>query len=279
MYEVLDIEQYQSHGPSAFHSLWELPRVMFEASSFVSAYPLLRTAPKGDGHAVLVLPGFTAGDESTVLLRRYLNAQGYRALPWRLGRNTGSAKLQDRLARRFMRLLVAHKGRLSLIGQSLGGVFARELARQFPDRVRQVITLGSPFGAAQHGTNVNPMVSKLFQRLSGLTVDQMRERIGEEDARAPIPTPSTAIYSKSDGVVHWSTCLEYHSDHAENVEIIGSHSGMAMHPVSVYVIADRLSQADGQWQRFSAPAALKGLLLPKPASPGQPPEHAALSGL
>ena len=279
VYEVLDIERYQSHGPSLLHSLWEFPRVLAEAGTFVSTYPLLRTAPRGDGHPVLVLPGFTAGDESTLLLRRYLSAQGYRALGWRLGRNTGSAKLQDRLARRFMRLLVAYDGKLSLVGQSLGGVFARELARQFPDRVRQVITLGSPFGAAQHGSNVNPLVSRLFQRLSGMSVDDMRDRIGDEDARAPIPTPSTAIYSKSDGVVHWSTCLEYHSDHAENVEIIGSHSGMAMHPVSAYVIADRLAQPDGQWQPFTPPAGLKGLLLPTPASPGTPPDHAGLSGL
>lgn len=267
MYDVLDVKDYQSHGPSLLHSLFEAPRMVAEAASFATSYPLLRRAPRGDGHPVLVLPGFLAGDDSTTVLRRYLNSQGYRALPWLMGTNNGSERVQRRLGRRFMRLIVAYKGGISLIGQSLGGVFARELAREFPEHVRQVITLGSPFGASGPD-NTHPVVGNLFERISGQSVDDMKERLGEQDGRAPIPVPSTAVYSKSDGVVHWSSCLEYHGPKSQNIEIIGSHCGMTMHPGAVYVMADRLAQPASEWQPFIAPARLRQWLLPKAASPG-----------
>ncbi|MCR9279201.1 MAG: alpha/beta hydrolase [Pseudomonadaceae bacterium] len=267
MYDVLDVQDYRSHGPSLLHSMFEAPRMAAELASFATAYPLLRRAPRGDGHPVLVLPGFLAGDDSTAVLRRYLNAQGYRALPWLMGRNNGSQRIQQRLGRRFMRLIVAYKGGISLIGQSLGGVFARELAREFPEHVRQVITLGSPFGASG-ADNTHPVVGNLFERVSGQSVRDMKARLGEQDSRAPIPVPSTAVYSKSDGVVHWSSCLEYHGPQSQNIEIIGSHCGMTTHPGAVYVMADRLAQPANEWQHFIAPARLRQWLLPKAASPG-----------
>jgi hypothetical protein len=82
-----------------------------------------------------------------------------------------------------------------------------------------------------------------------MSKEEMREQMTEFPASAP-PVPSTAIYSRSDGVVHWTTCLEYEGERAENVEIVGSHSGMAFNPMVVHVIADRLSQPEGGWQPF-----------------------------
>ncbi len=266
MYQPIDVSKFRSPGPNALHSITEAPRVLAELSSLIYAWPLLGTtlgrARKGDGHPVLVLPGFTAGDESTVLLRRFLSRLGYRALPWELGRNTGAVDLQDRLVQRFERLIREYDVPVSLVGQSLGGVYARELARQFPDRVRLVATLGSPF-ASTHPDNVSPLVSRLFQYLSGQSQAEMRDQMLQYVAEAP-PVPCTAIYSKSDGVVHWTSCLEYRSDQSENIEVPGSHTGMAMNALVFHALADRLAQPPGEWRPFSRDCAWRALLYPEP---------------
>jgi pimeloyl-ACP methyl ester carboxylesterase len=262
LYEQVDIDAHRGPGPSALHSVSELPRVFLEVSSLAWAWPLLGSAPRGDGHPVLVLPGFTAGDESTAVLRRYLKRLGYLPLPWRLGRNTGSFEVQEQLVHSFYRLTREHDTPISIIGQSLGGVFARELARQFTPHVRMVVTLGSPFASSGPETT-NPMVSRLFQYVSGMTRDQMRDHMLSFPTEAP-PVPCTAVYSKSDGVVHWSACLEYEGARAENIEIIGSHSGMAMNPLVYHVIADRLGKPANAWAPFRRPSGCPAMFFPTP---------------
>lgn len=264
MYETLEVPDSSGTSPSFWDSATELPRVLLEMSSLSLTWPVLASARRGDGHAVMVLPGFTAGDQSTLLLRRILSRLNYTALPWELGQNTGSVELQDRLRVRFQEVLAEFPGKVSLVGQSLGGVFARILAHEAPARIRQVITLGSPF-ASSGPDNVNSMVSRLFQNLSGMTQDEMRDQMTEFPAAAP-PVPSTAIYSRSDGVVHWSTCLEYEGKQAENVEVVGSHSGMAFNPAVLNVIGDRLSQPEGQWQPFER-TGCRSFVYPEPAQP------------
>jgi len=263
VYQELDVEAHRAPGPSTLHSLTELPRVFFEAASLAYLWPLLGQAPRGDGHAVMVLPGFTAGDESTAVLRRFLGRLGYRALPWELGQNTGSFALQERLVGRFEALTRAGGERISLVGQSLGGVYARELARRFAPRVRQVISLGSPF-ASRSPETTNSVVSRLFQYMSGMTRDDMHGYMLGFAAEAP-PVPSTAIYSRADGVVHWQSCLEYAGPQSENVEVHGSHTGMAMNPLVFHVLADRLAQADGQWRPFQRQDGCRALVYPQPA--------------
>jgi len=262
VYKQLDVEQYRAAGPSAWHSVAELPRVLFELSSLLYSWPLLNNTPRGDGHPVLVLPGFTAGDESTVMLRRFLGRLGYEALPWRLGRNTGSFDLQEQLVRAFYQLTRKVERPISIIGQSLGGVFARELARQFPDHVRFAITLGSPFSSDGPET-ANSVVARLFQYMSGMTRDEMRDQMLRFPAEPP-PVPCTAIYSKSDGVVHWSSCLEYPGTRAENIEVVASHTGMAMNPVVYHIIADRLAQGREAWKPFERNRGWRQFVYPEP---------------
>lgn len=266
MYEALEIPERSASGPSFWDSATELPRVMLEMSSLTYSWPLLASAPRGDGHTVLVLPGFTAGDQSTLILRRILKRLNYDPLPWGLGQNTGSVELQARLRDRFREVLASTEGAVSLIGQSLGGVYARILAHESPQRIRQVITLGSPFASGTPDT-VNSLVSRLFQAVSGMTRDEMRDQMTEFPAAAP-PVPSTAIYSKSDGVVHWSTCLEFEGEQAENIEVIGSHSGMAFNPLVLAVIADRLGLPQGGWRPFER-SGCRSLLYPAPEYPRQ----------
>ena len=254
MYETVDVERYRGSPPSLIHTLTELLRFQLELGLLLNTLPALSLLPRGDGHRVLVLPGFMAGDESTVLLRRYLRFMGYKPEPWGLGLNTGRPTLlTEGIMQRVAALWAKKPERFSIIGQSLGGVFGREVGRLQPDKVRQVVTLGSPF-SAKNSQSTMRLVSVLFERLSGLSVEEMREFLDDMDPEISPPVPVTAIYSREDGVAHWSACQEkQEDDHTQNIRVCGSHVGMAMNAAIYYIIADRLRQADGEWQRFDAP--------------------------
>ncbi|HXX49072.1 MAG TPA: alpha/beta fold hydrolase [Myxococcota bacterium] len=196
---------------------------------------------------MLVLPGFMADDLSTRPLRRFLRRLGYRAHPWLLGRNLGSVgATRERLHARAAALHARHERKVSLVGWSLGGIFARELAKQMPERVRQVITLGSPFADVARPT----AWSRWLERASGRDLGrEMPERV--ERLRRPPPVPSTAIYSKSDGIAHWEACRESEGPERENIEVPASHCGMGWSPIVLWAIADRLALPDGQWKPFA----------------------------
>jgi pimeloyl-ACP methyl ester carboxylesterase len=133
--------------------------------------------------------------------------------------------------------------KVSLVGWSMGGVYARLLAHLFPEKVRQVITLGSPFGASTHSTSaVPPRVEPLRQ----MSAHDMRLLIAE-----PLPgVPGSAIFSKTDAIVHWRHATQVRSDIAENIEVFAAHIGLGFSPAVLYAVADRLSQREDQWQPF-----------------------------
>ena len=267
MYEELNVGSHQTRSPPFWYLAAELPRMLGEAASLPMAWSALTAnAPKGDGHPVLVLPGFTAGDGSTLPLRRFLTRLGYNTLPWLLGDNRGAPAQLLSLMRRFYRLTQTYDEPISLVGQSLGGVYAREIAREFPDAVRFVVTLGSPFAATSHHST-SPLVARLFESMSGVTVEQMRTEMAHQDSRLPPPVPVSALYSRTDGVVSWRACMERESDLTENIEVIGSHSGMAMHPMVLHVVADRLAQRLDDWTKFDRHCGLRRFVYPNPASP------------
>lgn len=217
--------------------------------------PLLRRLPRGDGHPVLVLPGFTAADRSTTQLRWLLRGLGYKSYGWRLGTNLGpTTQIVDGLSERIDQIRAAHPDRpISIIGWSLGGIYARVLARENPQYFRQVITLGSPFRTRVGDRSA---VSQLWDSLTPLHDQEFLQAFADDD-RPPLHIPATSIYSRTDGVVNWRLCLETKSPIAENVEIIGSHSGMGFNTAIAYVIADRLSQPAGNWRHFRAPLLLR----------------------
>ena len=239
-------------APNPLDAFTEMPRLMAELSCLSLSWPsLVRQAPEGDGHPVLVVPGFTTGDESTLVLRRFLTRLGYHSLPWLQGTNTGNPKVLEGIIRRFYRLHQSFDCPISLVGHSLGGVFAREIARQFPDAVRCVITLGSPYAATSAGTT-NPLVEKLFEQMSGLTIEQMRAQVPVADESEELGIPATSIFSKQDGVVGWRTCIEPETDLSESIQVSGSHVGLAMNPATLRVIANRLAQDPSSWSKYSA---------------------------
>ncbi|MDP6376981.1 MAG: esterase [Pseudomonadales bacterium] len=258
------LEVSTEHQPPAMLNFAaELPRTLAEAASLPLTWmSLLWQAPRGDGHPVMVLPGFTAGDTSTLMLRRFLDQLGYHCIPWGLGQNTGNPDQLLRLEDRFQRLVDEHGEPISLIGQSLGGVYSRGLAREWPERVRQVITLGSPFAIQEAGA-VNSVVQALFKQMSGTDIEQMKEHLADRLHGLPLDVPSTSIYSRSDGVVGWRACVEPENEQAQNIEIVGSHSGMAINPVVLHILANRLAQHPKQWAKFDSGHGCMRWILPR----------------
>ena len=258
MYQKLDLpaklssnENLKSRPPSLLNALTEIPRTLLDIGALCLSAPFLASMPRGDCHPVMVLPGFMASDQSTALLRGYLKQLGYDSMGWELGRNSGRFEIIHHiLIARFLEAVDDCGDKITLIGQSLGGVYARELARLFPDKVRQVITLGSPFGVV-NGTAANPLVRSLFEIQSGLSIEEMREAIFEMDPHKTPPVPLTAIYSKGDGVVNWRVCREAFEDfETDNVEVFGAHCGMGFNAAIYYIIADRLAQPRDDWKKF-----------------------------
>jgi pimeloyl-ACP methyl ester carboxylesterase len=223
-------------------------RAIVEVGLGLATAPLMRLAPRGDGHAVLVLPGFMASDRSTAHLREVLQRLGYAAHGWELGRNLGVVpNLRQALRTRLASLHDESAQKVSLVGWSLGGVLARDLALAMPEKVRRVVTLGSPFSGDLTASNVNALYN---------TVTPNRERVRPDASTlarlaGDLGVPATAIYSRTDGIVNWRTCLLTPNHHAENIEILGaSHLALGFNPAAVWAVADRLSQADGHFSKF-----------------------------
>lgn len=219
--------------PSAILGLLEA-RAPLEGLGLLAAWPWLATMPRGDGRPVLLAPGYGASDLSMRPLLRYLCWLGYDARPWGLGRNLGKVE-------QYVRTLAEHLrgGRggsgdatLTLIGWSLGGVIAREVARECPERVRELITIGTPVVGGPRYTRV----AELFARLEHVDLEHLERRIHERNLR-PLTCPLTCIYSKSDGIVAWRAAIDRYNPQARNVRVTGSHLGLGLNPLVWRVIA------------------------------------------
>lgn len=227
-----------------------------EFASMAVALPwLLRAVPQGDGHPVLVLPGLLASDVSTQPLRMFLRQKGYHVKGWELGRNLGPREgmlqsMQERVAKMYER----SQQLVSIVGWSLGGVYAREVARSMPDQVRQVITLGSPL----YG---DPQTSSNAWGVYHMVRDRSRHHEDFRGDCAP-PVPTTSIYTRGDGVVGWGCSVERKGPQTDNIEInSATHVGLGVNPLVWYAIGDRLAQPQDGWTHFK-PQGLTRLLYP-----------------
>lgn len=245
--------------PPAYLLALEGPVAALNMAALAPAWPVLERAPHGDGHPVLVLPGLGASDLSTQILRRYLRSLGYHVHAWGLGRNLGpTAAIVSGLRTRVADLADRHGRAMSLVGWSLGGIYARELARYSPSLVRQVITMGTPFRLRDRRASNTGALWELLRRGG----DPLRPdpRPPEED-RGPLLVPATSIFTRHDGIVPWRACLEIPSATSESVEVPGSHTGLGHNPAAMWVTADRLALAEGEWKPFE-PRGPSRLLFP-----------------
>ena len=237
--------------PPRLLALSEPFRALLDLATLPWAAPLLSHAPRGDGHAVLVLPGFLADDHSTWVLRRFLRYLGYDAQGWQLGRNIGERAVGangELLMKRLEDLYLSSGKRVSVVGWSLGGFLARMIARQAPDQVRQVISMGTAFAGNPHATA--PWVAKLYQKLNGSRIEDSDVQQQLAISATPPPVPATSIFSKNDGITAWQNCQEPASETTDNIEVWSSHSGLGVSPSVLYAIADRLALPEDGWRPF-----------------------------
>jgi pimeloyl-ACP methyl ester carboxylesterase len=230
----------------------EPARTLATAGSAAALLPLLRWAPRGEPHPVLVLPGLMASDLSTRVLRAWIGRLGYPVVGWALGRNRGpTQEVVDELPRLIDRLAGEHGTSVSVVGWSLGGIYARRLARRAPRQVRQVISLGSPFALTGRPADDSPG-ARVYRQLTPRSAGERRHASRGSLSR-PLAVPSTAVYSRWDGVVDWRACRQEPGPRSENVAVHSSHLGMGHDPAVLWVVADRLAQPRHDWQPFRRP--------------------------
>lgn len=239
-------------APNALLMLMEA-RAPWEAAALLAASPLLRHLPRGDTHPVLVLPGLGASDLSTLPLRNLFESLGHQVHPWRQGQNFGPRPgVLERCEQDVRALYARYHRRVSLVGWSLGGLYAREVAKRVPQLVRSVVTLGTPFTGHPRATNA----WRLFEWVSGQsTLDEARLA----ELREAPPVPCTSIFSRTDGVVAWQCSVNPALPHTENIALPASHLGLGFNPLALYAIADRLAQPSGGWKPFQPRRPLRWL--------------------
>lgn len=227
----------------------EVPRFVFEiVLSKVWAAGFTKGHAVGDGHSILVIPGMLGSDRYNRSLIHWLRASGFDAHGWGLGVNLGPRpELAQGMADRLDRLYASQNRKVTIIGHSLGGIYARELARAMPEKVRGVISLGSPI-AGETGFGEH-LPARVFDYLNSYHAPPSARALNPD---AP-PVPCTAVCSKTDVIVHWKKSIQITS-HAqcENVIVTSSHSGMTNSPVVWAVIINRLSQPENDWQPLTA---------------------------
>jgi len=230
--------------PKLWWTLTE-PRAVIDLASFYAARRRLKKLPKGDGHPVMVMPGFLSNDGATVPLRSLLRDLGYRTYGWGQGQNRViDEEVLGRVTAKLKRTYAKNGRKVSLIGWSLGGVVAREMAKRNPDIVRAVITLGSPIS----GQFEHTPAYKIYTSMNGLPSEEDQEFY--LTIKDPPPVPCTSIYSKSDGIIAWRHSLQEDTPLTENIQIGVGHFGMGVSPVVMKILADRLAQPDGKWTKY-----------------------------
>ena len=241
----------RAQPPALGLAIAELPRALFELLCLLPGHLFLKRAPRGDGHPVITLPGYRSDDTAMLAMRRYLARWGYKPYPWGLGTNLGIGyqriDYEKRMLEKLENVVEKHGEPATLIGWSQGGVIAREVTKQRPDLVRQVIVLGSPLADAPEATTV----FRIFQRTSAEEITNELMSMMREVA-SPLPhVRCICIYSNSDGIVAADIAQDLVSPNVENIRVTSSHLGMVVNPMVLFIIADRLSQPEDDWRPFN----------------------------
>jgi pimeloyl-ACP methyl ester carboxylesterase len=250
--EPVSAEAGAAGPPSAVLALLEAPRALAEYVSFVALARLLAVGQEGHGRPVLVLPGLLADDRSTRPLRRLLNRAGYTAYGWRLGTNIGpTRRIINGMDAVLGEITDRHGEPASLIGWSLGGMLGYDIGCRRPAAVDRLITLGSPLYSTDPGQSRG---SPFYDEYATAHLPEY----SRDSWRPPavLSMPATSIFSKTDGVVRWQTCLHPPGPLRENIEVYGSHCGLGCHPAAAYAILDRLAAPTHPWPKFVPPAWL-----------------------
>lgn len=258
--------------PKLRHSILELSRVLVEISSTAMLSPLLKTLPKGDGHSIMTIPGFMGADGSTAQLRKFLNNRGYKAIPWGLGRNSSEVRpsslddflahrerIEDQIAERVEKEFIASGRKITLIGWSLGGLYSVALAHRFPQWIRQVITLGTPYGDPR-GTALYNVMGRIYDNKVEVDEASLARWTAHTYRGGDLTVPVLALYSKSDGIVGEGIAqCQADPAYVKNMAVMASHVGFPFNPIVFAVIANHMVAAEDRWPICRNETVKKGL--------------------
>ena len=251
-------------APHALTSLLE-GRGLLEMALLPVSLPLLIEAPVGDGHPVLLVPGFMASEASLIALKLFLQNKGYDVHTWGLGRNMGfRSKHANALPQKIRYLHHITGKKVSLVGWSLGGVFSMYGAQNALECVRSIITLGSPVSVETTGSQSPNLVKALYRMVShrlGASAHMMQPRAKVMRERRRLAIPTSCLYSLSDGVVPpQEATIDGDPAMHENIQVPGSHIGLGFNGIVLAIVAERLAQPDNEWMPFTAQGLLKRAL-------------------
>ena len=238
--------------PPIWLSALEMPRMLLDMMGARSFAPRGRAIPEGDGHPVVVIPPLASDDGLTFCLRNYLGRCNYEVHGWGLGRNQGPASTGyrgEKLVHRIERIRSEAGRKLSLIGWSLGGIQARELAKGMPQSVRQVITLCSPFAGGANATHGSALLADVARDAAAEHAEEYADMLRHVPCPPP-DIPCTAVFSKSDGISNWRACVERPGPLTDNVEVVAAHCAMGYNPDVLFAVADRLAVDPANWRPF-----------------------------
>ena len=228
----------EEFDPPAFSGVFREARGLMELPRLLLRLPRLACQSRGAGAPVLILPGYGTGDGSTTILKGYLRLLGYRARGWGLGRNKGQlVDLLPRVLKRVASFSRRSEQKVALIGWSFGGYLARELARERPELIRQVITLGTPVVGGPKYTSV-----AAIYRSRGMDLDAIAAEVERRNLSSSLQVPVTAIYSRADAIVAWQACIDRQTPDVEHVEVSTTHLGLGFSPEVFQIIAQRLAK-------------------------------------
>ncbi len=232
----MTIEYEPITPPRRLDALREL-RLPLDALRWVPSWLTLKHPRAARPRTVLLLPGFGAGPRSMRVMEAFLRRRGHRVRDWGLGVNTGDAKrLRAQLQGVVEASIAAHDEPVVLVGWSLGGYLAREYAREHPDGVRKIVTLGSPVIGGPRYT-----ATAARYRARGHDLDAIERTIKDRYATA-LRAPVAAIYSKRDGIVAWPACIDRWSPHVHHVEVHETHVGLVFAPRVLGIVADEVER-------------------------------------
>ena len=253
--------QQKARPPRLIYSLLE-GRAFLEMALLPALLPVLSATPRGDGHPVLLVPGFTAGDATMVGLKLFLKSRGYHVETWGLGQNTGfKLKYSQALEQKVRFLHHKHRRKVSIVGWSLGGVYGFYAAHSAPECVRSVVSLGSPMRFTPENFNTRLFVRAVYRYFAHpmgpvAHLAHVRAKV----LKAPPPMPSTCVYSMTDGVVPPQAArLDTTEGEHENIWVPGSHLGLGFNAAVLWIVADRLAQPEGDWRPFRIDGRLGAL--------------------
>ena len=226
-------------APPVYNALLET-RGLLEWSTIFYIYPFIPKRKKGKGKPVLIMPPYLGNDFSTRFVRKYLKSLGFKTYKWDLGVNMINSKYLPKLTERLDEIYEKHQEKVSLVGWSGGGILAKIIANRHPDKVAQLITIGSPVWGVK---NMNTPLVRMLEFLRGKTLKERNEKFLQELEEVP-RVPITCIYTKTDGLLPWKHCMEAETLRADikNIEVFGSHIGMGANASILFTVAHALGE-------------------------------------